>query len=60
MDLWGGWDDLGGVSVFSVSPHPVSPHPVSPPGITNQASIEELSPCEEPPATRNNQNGDVE
>ncbi|XP_027766496.1 calcium/calmodulin-dependent 3',5'-cyclic nucleotide phosphodiesterase 1B-like, partial [Empidonax traillii] len=29
-------------------------------GITNQASIEELSPCEDPPAPPHRENGDVE
>lgn len=40
---------------------PVTPGPVSPPGITNQASIDELSPCEDPATPgAHRENGDVE
>lgn len=49
-----------GVSAPALWVAALSPCPLK--GITNQASIEELSPCEEPPAAtgQHRHNGDVE
>lgn len=56
------WVFLGPGGPWNCLEHPPTP-PVPPPGITNQASIEELSPYEEePPAPpgRHKHNGEVE